>query len=168
MRAGERGRREGGFTYMGALFLVGLMGLAAAGAGSSWSLASQRARERELLWVGNQYARALKAYHDQSPGARQYPSRLQDLVEDKRFPTTRHHLRRLYADPVTGEPFDVVLHTDGRIAGVRSRSGAAPLKQDNFPLKWRAFKGMARHADWQFIADGHPSKAPSAAAARSP
>lgn len=149
---------------MGALFLVALVGLGLAGAGSSWSLASQRAKERELLWVGSQYARALKSYHDQSPGARQYPSRLEELVEDRRSPTTRHHLRRLYADPVTREPFDVVLHSDGRIAGVRSRSDAAPLKQDNFPAKRREFKGMTRYSDWQFIADGHPSKLPAAAA----
>lgn len=165
MRAGERGRREGGFTYMGVVFLVGLAGLGLAGAGSSWSLASQRERERELLWVGNQYARALKAYHDQSPGTRQYPSRLEDLVEDKRFAATRHHLRRLYADPVTREPFEVVLHTDGRVAGVRSRSAAAPLKQDNFPFKWRNFKDTTRYSDWHFIADGHPSRLPPAPAA---
>lgn len=141
---------------MGALFAVSLVGLGLAGAGASWSLASQRAKERELLWVGGQYARALRAYHDQSPGLRQYPARLEDLVEDKRFPAPRHHLRQLYLDPVTREPFDIVLHTDGRIAGVRSRSEAAPLKQDNFPARWRDFKGMTRYSEWKFIADEHP------------
>jgi type II secretory pathway pseudopilin PulG len=152
MRAGSRWR-QGGFTYFGALFLLMLMGLGLAGTGEAWSLASRRARERELLWVGQQYARALKDYHDATPGQRQYPQKLEELVEDRRFPVPRHHLRRLYADPVTRQGFQVMLNAHGRIGGVRSTSQEPPLKQAGFPEEQRRFEGRARHADWEFIAD---------------
>jgi type II secretory pathway pseudopilin PulG len=154
MRAGKA--RQQGFTYVAVLFLLVLLGLGLAGTGEAWSLASRRAKERELLWVGNQYARAIRSYHSQSPGVRQFPVQLEDLVEDRRFPEPRRHLRRLYVDPITRDTFDIVRSEDGRIAGVRSRSDATPLKQDNFPVKYREFKGMTQYADWLFVADNLP------------
>ena len=156
MRAGKGRRPQRGFTYFGVLFLLVLLGLGLAGTGETWTLASRRAKERELLWVGNQYARAIKAYYNQSPGTRQFPSQLEDLLEDRRFPVPRHHLRQLYADPITRERFDIVFSQDGRIGGVRSRSDGTPLKQDNFPTRFRDFKGTTRYSDWLFIADNLP------------
>lgn len=165
MRAGEPRRRQDGFTYMLALFLVVLLGLGLAGTAETWNIASRRARERELLWVGNQYARALQAYHAQSPDVRQYPVQLQDLVEDRRFPETRHHLRQLYKDPVSGEPFTTVPAPDGRIAGVHSPSADEPFKRDNFSLRWRQFKGSKHYSDWLFTAETvGPARAVPAAA----
>lgn len=156
MRAGKGRRPQRGFTYFGVLFLLVLLGLGLAGTGETWTLASRRARERELLWTGNQYARAIRSYYTQSPGARQFPSQFEDLLEDRRFPVPRHHLRQLYADPITRERFEIVLSQDGRIGGVRSRSDDTPLKQDNFPTKFRDFKGTTRYSDWLFIADNLP------------
>src|SRR5512132_4179287 len=155
MRAGKR-RGQHGFTYLGVLFLLVLLGLGLAGTGEAWSVASRRLREKELLWVGNQYARAIRSYYLQSPGARQFPSQLEDLVEDRRFPEPRRHLRQLYADPISRERFDIVLSEDGRIGGVRSHSDETPMKQDNFPPKFRDFKGSTHYADWLFIADNLP------------
>lgn len=170
MRAGERRpRRAHGFTYVGVLFLVALTGLAIAGTGEAWSLAARRAKEKQLLWTGTQYARAIKSYYLQSPGTRQLPNRLEDLVEDKRFPVSKYHLRQLYVDPVTGGEFGVVLGPDGRIAGVRSKSDDEPMKQDGFPARWRDFKGSTHYSDWLFTADGLPglpARAASAAAAK--
>jgi type II secretory pathway pseudopilin PulG len=165
MPAGEPARADQGFTYIGVLFLIALLGLGLAGTGEAWSLTRQRERERELLWAGNQYARAVKAYYEQSPGVRRYPERLEDLLEDRRFPMPRHHLRQLYPDPVTREAWDLVLAPDGRIAGVRSRSEAAPLKQAGFPARWDGFKGMTRYSDWHFVAEGSVPKPPAAGAA---
>lgn len=149
MRAAQRG-----FTYLGALFLVVLMGAALAGAGQLWSLASQRVRERELLWVGTQYAQALRRYYESSPGVKQYPQRLDELLEDHRGPTPRRHLRRLYPDPVarSGE-WGLLRGIDGRIVGVHSLSRERPLKQGRFPPRWSAFDGMESYADWHFVAD---------------
>ncbi|BAU76669.1 type II secretion system protein [Metapseudomonas furukawaii] len=149
MRTGERG-----FTYLGVLFLVMLMGMALAGAGQLWSTTSQRARERDLLWVGNQYAQALRSYYRASPGVAQYPASLEDLLEDNRFPSPRQHLRRLYPDPITGRTdWGLVRAFDGRIAGVYSPSRQAPLKQARFPAEWVEFEGLRSYADWRFVAE---------------
>jgi type II secretory pathway pseudopilin PulG len=152
MRAGETVRSQRGFTYLGVLFLMVLMGLGLAGAGQTWSLASQRMRERQLLWVGGQYARAIRAYYDQTQGVKQYPTKLEDLVEDHRFPEPRHHLRQLYLDPITQQPFDVILAPDGRIGGVHSHSEDVPLKQADFPQRWKDFKNAGHYSDWLFKA----------------
>lgn len=156
MQAGKRGARQRGFTYLGVLFLIALLGIGLAGTGEAWSVISRRARERELLWVGNQYVRAIRAYYTQSPGVRQFPPTLDDLVEDRRFPEPRRHLRRLYPDPISREPFQVVFSGDGRVGGVRSPSDETPMKQDEFPPKYRDFKGMTKYSDWLFVADGLP------------
>lgn len=164
MRVGKRSRAQRGFTYLLALFLVMLLGLGLAGTAETWSVASQRAHERELLWVGTQYARALQSYYGQSPGPRLYPAQLQDLVEDRRFPEPRHHLRQLYPDPVSGEALAIVPTADGRVAGVRSTSAAEPFKRDNFPARWRQFKGTRRYSDWLFIAEAAvPARQPTGA-----
>jgi type II secretory pathway pseudopilin PulG len=154
MAAGSQIRRDDGFTYLGVLFLVTLLGLGLAGTCEVWSIASQRARERELLWTGNQYLRALKAYYQQSPGIRQYPLRLEELLEDRRFPMPRRHLRQLYADPVNrSTEWGLILNADGRIAGVRSLSEQQPLKQAGFPLLWEDFTGRTKYSEWRFVAD---------------
>jgi type II secretory pathway pseudopilin PulG len=155
MRAGSTARRrERGFTYLGALFLVMLLGLGLAGSFQVWSLSNQRAREQELLWIGTQYARALQSYYLHSPGSRQYPLRLEDLLEDKRFPTPRRHLRRLYPDPVTrGSEWGLIKTADGRIAGVHSLSEATPWKQANFPLRWADFADKTKYSEWRFVAN---------------
>jgi type II secretory pathway pseudopilin PulG len=147
-------RRERGFTYLGALFLIALMGTALLGAGHLWSGASQRARERELLWVGTQYAQALRRYYDSSPDVRQYPRQLSDLLADHRGAMPQHHLRRLYPDPVArSAEWGLLRGIDGGIIGVHSLSRERPMKQGRFPPRWSAFEGLESHADWQFVAD---------------
>lgn len=150
----RRAGREAGFTYLGVLFLVVLIGAALAGSGPLWSLASQRAKERELLWVGNQYARALRSYYRSSVGIAQYPERLEDLLEDPRLPSVRRHLRRLYPDPVSNSlDWGLLRSVDGRITGVYSRSERQPLKVSGFAPPWQEFAGARRYADWQFVAE---------------
>ena len=176
MPAGRAPRRQAGFTYLGVLFVVVLLGLGLAETSQVWSIASKRAHERELLWVGNQYVRALKSYYLQSPGVRQYPATLDELVEDRRFPTPRRHLRKLHVDPVTREPgWGLILNAQGRIGGIHSRSDETPMKQAGFPVKWEDFAGRTKYSEWRFIADtdllevkkpapGTPAAAPEAAA----
>lgn len=157
MKAGNYRRSQHcqcGFTYLTAMFLVMLVGLALSGASEIWSAADQRARERELLWVGTQYARALNAYYQQSPGLRQYPQKLEDLLEDKRFPMPKRHLRQLYPDPIMrSTEWGLILTADGRIAGVHSRSEDVPWKQAEFPLRWEDFKDSQSYAEWRFVGD---------------
>lgn len=152
--AGRARRSSGGFTYFGVLFLVMLIGLALTGALELWSTASQRARERDLLWVGNQYARALQSYYQHSPGPKQYPQSLDQLLDDRRFPVTRRHLRKLYADPITGDTqWGFVLSPDGRIVGVHSLSEDEPRKKAEFPRRWEDFNQRQKYSEWRFVAD---------------
>lgn len=147
-------RRSGGFTYLGVLFLVVLLGLGLAGAGQVWSVAAQRAREAELLWIGNQYARALRSYFARSPGAKAYPMTLDELVVDRRHPLPVHHLRQAYRDPLNRElPWGIVRNSKGQIAGIYSQVEGVPLKRANFPSAWPEFEGAGSYAQWRFIAD---------------
>lgn len=154
MPTGSARPRQGGFTYLGVLFLVALMGTALAGTGLLWATASQRARERELLWVGSQYAQALRSYYRASVGVAQYPQRLEELLEDRRVPSVRRHLRRLYPDPITNSLDWGLVHSfDGRITGVYSRSERQPLKIAGFPPQWADFAGTTRYSAWRFVAE---------------
>ncbi len=152
--SGSTAASQGGFTYLGVLFLIVLMGSALATAGEVWSTIGQRQRERELLWVGTQYAQALRSYYRSSPGLAQYPVELADLLEDKRFPAPQRHLRRLYPDPLTNSlDWGLVHSVDGRITGVYSQDTGKPLIQANFPTQWADFEGLKQHSDWQFVAE---------------
>lgn len=143
-----------GFTYLGVLFLIVLMGAGLASAGQVWSSAARREHERQLLWVGTQYAQALRSYYRSSPGLAQYPVTLEVLLEDDRFPSPKRHLRRLYPDPITNSAdWGLMRGFDGRITGVYSQSEEPPLKQADFPTQWVDFSGMSRYSDWQFVAE---------------
>lgn len=154
MPSGNCVRGQHGFTYLGVLFLIVLMGSLLATASEVWSTIGQRQRERELIWVGTQYAQALRSYYRASPGLAQYPAELADLLEDKRFPSPQRHLRRLYPDPLTNSLDWGLLHSfDGRITGVYSQDEGKPLIQANFPAQWSDFEGLKAHSDWQFVAE---------------
>ena len=76
--------RSGGFTYVGLLLAVAIMAAGLAAVGEIASTAARRDREAELLFIGNQFARAITEYAAASPGAEQYPPALEDLLADKR------------------------------------------------------------------------------------
>jgi hypothetical protein len=86
-----------------------------------------------------------------------YPTTLQDLVTDERFPVPRHHLRRLYPDPITGAADWTLILTPNQtgIQGVASRSPAAPIKRDGFDLIDAAFKGAKCYCAWEFLYSGN-------------
>jgi len=128
-------RTDLGFTYLWLLFIIaaGATGLAALGQRSSTAL--QREREAELVFRGKQIQRAIGAYRQHTPGAaKELPVSLQDLVDDRRGPTSRHHLRRVYDDPFTGQPDWVLITTDdGRIRGVHSRAAVPAMRTLDLP-----------------------------------
>jgi len=145
-------RRERGFTYLTALFVVAILLGGLALAGEMWQTSAAREREADLLFVGNQYRRAIGLYYNNTPGApKRYPRALEDLVKDPRTPTTQRYLRRLYADPLGAGEWGVVRADDGGIAGVYSQSDAAPLKEAGFRVRDAAFEGAAKYSDWRFI-----------------
>lgn len=133
----HRGQRPGqaaqrGFTYLAVLFLVALTAAGLAALGQAWSTAAQREKERELEFRGQEIARAMRSYFRATPTPpQQYPAVLQDLLEDRRGPVVRRHLRRLYADPFTGQPDWVLVPAPGqpdRFHGLHSRSSQPLLR----------------------------------------
>lgn len=142
-----------GFTYLGLLFAVAFIGLLLAATGEVWHTTLKREREAELLFIGREYARAIASYHAATPGdAKQWPKRLEDLIEDRRGLAIKRHLRRLYRDPFTGATEWGLIKSGEFIVGVHSLGDGKPLKQAGFLPEEEAFAGAASHRDWKFIA----------------
>lgn len=191
---GPRGRRltrlksifrplsgRAGFTYMGMLVIIMIIGITSAVVAESWKIAAKREKEKELLWRGHQYRLAINRYYQArlkgkaSAGAQApvnvsyYPTDVNDLIKDPNAPGTVRYLRKKYTDPMTGEDWVPVPPggstsggfgvTGGPIAGFRSSSDAEPLKKDNFDLEDIKFKNIssadrkARYSDWLFVYD---------------
>lgn len=143
-------RRSAGYTYMTILFLVAIMSAGLGFVGEMWATTAQREREAELLYVGNQYRKAIERYYQNGP--RQFPRELAHLLQDSRKPNTERYLRRLYPDPLTGNPeWGLIKAPDGGIMGVHSLSNETPLKTDNFKLRDKEFMGAAKYSDWKFV-----------------
>ncbi len=152
--AGERGGERWchGFTYIGLLILIALMGIALAGTGVIWHTETRREKERQLLFVGDQFRRAIALYYERSPGAKKFPKTLEDLLLDRRYPNTQRYLRRLYPDPVGGNAeWGLVRGPEGGIVGVHSLSEAEPLKRVGFPLIYKEFEVGAQYSEWRFM-----------------
>ncbi|WP_293005571.1 hypothetical protein [Nitrosomonas sp.] len=91
--------RENGFVYLWALFSIALAGVIMAGAAQVWQAKSQRDKEAELLFIGEQFRKAIMSYHNS--GTKQYPEKLEDLLQDGRAINVQRHLRKIYLDPIT-------------------------------------------------------------------
>src|SRR5512142_3142860 len=115
--------KQRGFTYVAVLLSVAVMAAALAAAATVYSQSARREKEAELLFVGDQYRQAIRSYYERTPGgAKRYPRKLEDLLEDVRYPALMRHLLRLYPDPVTGGPMQPVEAPGGGIMGVASPS----------------------------------------------
>ena len=150
MSRGERARRRaGGFTYVGLLALVVLIGLMLAAAGEVAATAAQRERETQLLWVGHAYRAAIGRYWSHK---RLYPQSLQDLLgAAPDAPVQVRYLRRLYPDPMTNAvDWVLVPAPNGGIMGVTSSSKRAPLKTGQFDEADQDFANANAYSDWQF------------------
>lgn len=145
-------KAQRGAALLVLLVLVTVLGLSAGLAGQSWRSTMQQAREAELLWRGQQYQQAIASYYAVKHGPHQmYPSKLEHLVRDPRFPGVVRHLRKLYPDPMTGEDWELVRDPAERIIGVRSSSELAPFKQDGFPENLEKLQGKGSYREWEFV-----------------
>lgn len=153
MQIGKQCRKQGGFTYLTVLFAIAVAGVMLAKTGIDWSQASQREKERELLFAGNQYRQAIALYYQRTPGAiKRYPAKLEDLLTDTRSNTLQHYLRKLYRDPVTNQQqWGIITAPEGGIMGVHSLSDAQPVKRTNFNYQDREFEEATKYSDWQFV-----------------
>lgn len=144
-----------GFTYLGLLVAVAIMGLMLTLVSRVWSTTEQRERETQLLFVGHAYRLAIASFY---ANGHRFPSTLDELLQDDRFPVPKHHLRRLYPDPMTGHAdWTPVLTADGQgIMGIGSSSRAAPIKRRNFDLADEGFRDTDCYCFWQFVY--HPNR----------
>lgn len=152
LRTRARGARGNGagFTYLTALFIVAILAGGLALIGEVWHTTTLREKEAELLYVGNQYRKAIERYYLNGP--RQYPRALTDLLKDPRKPGTERYLRRIYVDPITGkDEWGLVKAPDGGIMGVHSLSEDKPFKSANFRTRDAGFERGEKYSDWKFV-----------------
>ena len=135
------------------LVAITIMGLLAGVAGSTWKTITQRAKEEELLWRGNQYRKAIGAYYNAAKTGTQatLPQTLEQLIRDPRVVGTARYLRKLYLDPITGEDWVPIKDSTGRIQGVHSSSQLEPFKKANFTDENKDFSEKSTYAEWQFV-----------------
>lgn len=113
--------QQQGFTYLGVLIAIAIMGVALLLVSQVWSATSQRQKIEQLKWVGAQYKNAVVSYYYAGPSAaRTLPRHLDELVEDRRFNPPKHHLRKLYPNPLTGRVDWSVVQVSERIYGVQT------------------------------------------------
>lgn len=151
-RPHNRYSRENGFTYLWVMFTVAITGVLLAGAGQLWRTEAQREKEKELMFVGEQFRLAIGSYYENSPGIpKRYPPSLEKLLLDDRFPTVKRHLRKIFLDPMTGaREWGLITQPAIGITGVHSLSAQAPLKRANFHERYASFSEAKSYKDWKF------------------
>ncbi len=142
-----------GVLLLGLLLAMAISGVALLVALDVWAVTRQRQQEQELLFVGEQYRMAIARYYHAAPKGvpRALPATLQDLLQDDRYSIPVRHLRRLYADPLTGAPQWGAVLNGKRIAGVYSLAKGTPLKQGGFAKEAQNFAGKSSYREWAFV-----------------
>jgi len=150
-------RNEGGFTYVGLVFFVAILGLVGAATLKVDALLRRAAAEQDLLEIGAEFSEALRSYAAATPrGYPTAPPSLQELLKDPRFPGTRRHLRKIFVDPITGKSEWGIVYQGDKIGvlAVYSLSQAQPLKVANFDARFLNFENKEHLSEWKFTATG--------------
>ena len=151
----RRARLESGFTYVGLVVFVAILGMVGAATLKVDGLLRRAQAEQELLEIGAAYGEALRSYAAATPrGFPAVPPTLQDLLKDPRFPGTRRHLRKIFVDPITGSTEWGVLYQGDKagVLAVYSLSRAQPLKVANFDARFQGFENKEHLSEWKFTA----------------
>jgi type II secretory pathway pseudopilin PulG len=146
-----------GFTYLGLIILVTIIGLVGAATIKVDALLRRAAAEEELLEVGAAFSEALRSYASVTPrGQPTQPPTLKELLKDPRFPEVRRHLRKVFIDPLTGKAEWGIVYAGDRtgVLAVYSLSDAKPLKIANFDARFQGFENKEHISDWKFTASG--------------
>ena len=113
-----------GFAMAALLVMMSVMAVAMSVALPVWHTAAQREKEEELIFRGQQYARALALFQRRLPGA--VPADIDALVNGR-------FLRKKYKDPMTGDDFQLVRPGDPATAFAPQGGAAAPGVQPGRP-----------------------------------
>jgi len=142
-------QHQQGSVFMGMLVTVAVVAVMLMEVGTLWSSVLQRERELELLARGNEIRRAIGLYY---AAGNTFPKSLEDLVLDRRQPTIKRYLRRVYTDPLTGTTdWGVVAGPGETIMGVFSQAEGIPFKQGNFSVINQSFTGQGSYQGWVFL-----------------
>ena len=165
-------RSKGGFTYIGALVMVMIVGIMATRAAVVWSTALKREKEEELISRGTQIRDALRKWYkvqvvngQRVPAANNNaqpeppgPPDLKSLLKDPNTAGTTRYLRPYcLLDPITGKEWDEI-REEGKLVGVKSVSEEEPIKQGNFPfdLHPQDFEKKQKYSEWIFVYNHFP------------
>lgn len=150
---GRSVRKEHGAIYIGLMFLTATLAAATMAVGPLVQISMQREREAELLFIGEEFRRAILTYYESSPGGKKrYPRSLNDLLKDDRYPVTRRHLRRIYRDPWSGQPqWGLVEAEDKGVKGIYSLTALTPIKKAGFAAQQQFFTEAQSYRDWRFL-----------------
>lgn len=115
--------QQTGVAYLAVLFLVVTIAVSILTITQHEETLIRREKERDWLFIGQQYQQAITQYYKQSPnGLSELPMTLDDMTLDRRYTELKRYLRRVYKDPLTGENWIEVRDPEGRLKGVRSSS----------------------------------------------
>lgn len=121
------GNAQGGFTYLGALIAVAIMGIGLLAASEVWTTTAHRQKLAQLDWVGEQYVQAIASYYYANTGSvHYYPTTLDDLLVDKRHLNVVRHLRTTYPNPFDGKTaWKIIPAPEGGIKGIEFKQDDA-------------------------------------------
>lgn len=107
----KRMRRDAGFSMAALVFFLTASSIMLTIAVPNYVMQKQREREKELIFRGEEYARAIQKYQKT---LNLLPGGLDELLQSN---GTRF-LRQAYTDPVSGEPWrPIFLNQDGTLTG---------------------------------------------------
>lgn len=144
--------KAAGFSYIGVLVTMAIAAIGMQGAVELSAQQAQKAHARQLLEVGEATRLAIGRYYEATPSpVKEYPPSIEVLLEDRRFPTVRRHLRQAYRDPFFPQQGLTPIIRNGRIVGVHSESTAKPLIKQGFAPFQAEFESAKRYRDWAFV-----------------
>lgn len=106
-----------GFAMAALLVAIAVLSVVMLVALPTWRHQAQREKEAELIFRGEQYARAIRLYQRKIAGA--FPPNLDVLVEQK-------FLRKKYKDPITGDDF-VPVYASAQAGGQAGEQPPGPF-----------------------------------------
>lgn len=145
-RTARRAAGKDGYAMAALLVALSVMAVLMTAAMPVWKQMNQREKEAELVFRGQQYARAIGLFQRRTgPGV--LPPNLDVLV-------TQHFLRRKYKDPVTGEDF--LLIPGGVAAGAQAQMQAAQTASQSAGLPNRGTTTAAASTTSAYVTQGGP------------
>ena len=148
-----------GYAMAGLLVAMSVMAILLSAALPTWSLMIRREKEEELIFRGNQYARAINQY--QRKFANASPATIDLLIEQRL-------LRKKFKDPMSpnedGEFQLLYLNNEGTSSrgsapggapgnsfGTKPTGGIVGVTSKNTGRSIRIYKDKTRYNEWQFV-----------------